>query len=174
MGATYRIIRELLTELGNGWEIFHIGSADAIPARKWIVGLFERLRVAKRVVRSVERLGLDRAFDEIGPVPRERLYQLGLAENGEDTAGRYDVEEMFGQKLDARDQPCRRYRTGVLWRPQKDGVIAQCPADARQHDVKRWRNGRGWRRPDGQPKRLVGLHLPGGGGGGWEGHMTPR
>jgi hypothetical protein len=69
--ATHRIIRELLTELGNCCEIFYIGSTDAIPARKRVVGLVERIRVAKRIVRGVERLGLYCAFDEVRPVSRK-------------------------------------------------------------------------------------------------------
>jgi hypothetical protein len=71
------------------------------------MGLLERLRLAKRIVCSVERFEFDGAFDEIGPVPRERLYELSLAENGEDTARRYDVEKMFSQKLDAGKKPSR-------------------------------------------------------------------
>lgn len=103
--ATHRIIRELLTELGNLGEIFYIGTTNAISARDWIMGLLKRLPIAKRIVRGIERLGFDGTSDEIGPVPRKRLYELRHAENGEDAARRYDVEKMFGQKLDARNHP---------------------------------------------------------------------
>jgi hypothetical protein len=68
---TYRIIRELLTELGNLGMIFHIGPTNAISAREWIVGLLKRLPIAERVERGIERLGFNRTSDEFGPVPRE-------------------------------------------------------------------------------------------------------
>jgi hypothetical protein len=103
--GTYGIIRELLTELSDRCEIFNLGSADAISARQREAGLLERLWVAKRVVRGVERLGLDGAFDELRPVPGERLDELCHAEDGEDALRRDDVEEMFREKPDARGEP---------------------------------------------------------------------
>ena len=103
--GTYRIVRELLTELSDGGEIFNLGAADAISARQRDAGFPERLRVAERVVRGVERLGLDGAFDEVGPAPRERLDELSHAEYGEDALRGHDIEEMFREKLDARGEP---------------------------------------------------------------------
>ena len=46
----------------------------------------------------------------------------------------------------------RRCPARSSWSPEKYGVIVQRPAQARQRDVKRWRNerGRDTRRPDGQ------------------------
>jgi hypothetical protein len=103
--GTYRVIRELLTELSDRREIFKLGSTDAISARQKNAGFFKRLLVAKRVVRGVERLELDGAFDKVGPVPRERLDKLGHAEDGEDALRWHHVEEMFRKKLDARGEP---------------------------------------------------------------------
>lgn len=103
--GTYRVIRELLTELSDRREIFDLSSADAISARQREVGFLERLLVAKRVVRGVEGLGLDGAFDQVGPVPRERFHELSHAEDREDALRWHHVEEMFRKKLDARDEP---------------------------------------------------------------------
>jgi hypothetical protein len=174
-GWTYRIIRELLTELANGCEVLHVGSADIISARKRIVGSLECIRVAKRIVCGVERLGLDGAFDEFGPVPRKRFDEQGHAEYGEDALRRHSVKQMLREKLEARVEPCRRYRRGVLWRPQEYGVIAQRPADAGQHDVKRW-GGKGRRRgPNSQPKRFVRhRHRRPDASDGWTSHVTLR
>src|SRR6266850_903480 len=102
--GTYRVIRELLTELSDRREIFDHSSADTISARQ-NAGFLERLLVAKRVVRGVERLGLDGALDEVGPVPRERLHELSHSEDGEDALWWHHVEEMFRKKLDARGEP---------------------------------------------------------------------
>ena len=101
--------------------------------------------------RRIERLRLNLVAGKGCPVFRERLYEPGHSEGGEDAFRRNTPEEVISKLGDPWNQPSLILG---LWRPEEDRVVAQCPVDTRQDEVERsavfvWVDC-----PNGQPERV--------------------